>query len=218
MKTPIILWSYLVSVSFFLLSCSMAVQVHKEPIYLAEDVAKHAVYGWGDGISKKISQPEVTSREFDSILHRAMTLKLSEKGYEEQRKKEPDFFVDYRLTLTTTQIELLDLDTTVVTSDVISNRSKSSNFPIQDRKLISTASLSADETIKILQQARIHIGAFDLDGKLLWHAYADKLVEPHHKRNEHEAILQGMVNRLMAEFPLQRKKAQLRKSRDGNIS
>ena len=137
--------------------------------------------------------------EFDRVLCEHVDKYMVQMGYQRVNKGATDFVLDYRVVVT--QQEAVE-----ATGANIDNGQQANEYGLRwtfDKGQTPTyQGLQAPkDNMVVYRNGTLHLGAFDKQGRSLWHTSATRILAERGNEAERRAALRIAVDKLMAEFP-----------------
>lgn len=192
---------FLVGALISLSACVAGLHVKEVEIANAASPATFTTYRWALSLMREATVEEHTETRYSEMIQSAMDRVLRHHGY----RRADD---DAEAMIVAFQITVKDSVETHESMTVTDPLDETLNYGLRWRlsagdKPLRLERMSPAEEIRYLEEGTLHIGAFAPDQSPLWHAMGHKIVNRSHMEDEHRAVLEKSVARILARFPPQ---------------
>lgn len=200
MKMPsFISYTFFCCVPLLLAGCASSIQVTHYPTPQEDRLPTFKNYCWATGkAADAITSLAPTSGHnqfFDPTIRASMNEILKEKGYASGPCTTADFMIDYRMGI---HEDVAAADTSI--EDSLHDYGAKWSFGKQDD--IQYEGISPPEEILItVQHGTLHIAAFTVNGELLWHSEAEKVLNERSTDAERLQTVRNATDKVMQYFP-----------------
>lgn len=182
-----------------LTGCVSSIDVEEVPIANSMDISVFSTYRWDRSSLVTIAPDERAATDYGVIIIDEIDKMLAALGYSKVDDGTADITMDFRVTIKDLVAQFVEEDSI----DIIEYKSPYGlqwRFGKDDQPVHLEMATPAAE-LAYYEEGTLHIGAFDLEKKLAWHAMAHKIINKKHLPVEHEKVLRQKVRLIMTRFP-----------------
>ena len=178
---------------------SQRTEIDQHSTDISSDFSQLKTYRWDFAAMGKTVPEGGHFGEFDRVLCEHVDKHLAEMGYQRVAKGNTDFVLDYRVVVT--QQEAAEASATGVDNNQQANQYGLRWTFDKDQSPTYQGLQAPKDNMVVYRNGTLHLGAFDNQGRSLWHTSASRILGERANEAERRAALRIAVNKLMQEFP-----------------